>query len=37
MTRDTKVAIAIFFVVVLILLGLAGYGYLTGAWNQPPI
>lgn len=34
--RDSQMPILIFIMVVAVLLGLAGYGYMTGAWEQPP-
>lgn len=37
MTRpEAPVVIVIFAVVVAVLIGLALYGYLTGAWEMPP-
>ena len=36
MDRPTKAAITTFVVIVLLLLILALYGYLTGAWDEPP-
>jgi hypothetical protein len=36
MTSSTKVLVTVAAAVILILLGLAAYGYLTGAWEVPP-
>jgi hypothetical protein len=36
MDRGTKVMVTVAAAAVLILLGLAAYGYLTGAWEVPP-
>jgi hypothetical protein len=36
MDRQTKSAVAITVVAILVLLILAFYGYMTGAWDEPP-
>ncbi len=36
MTRERKVMFTVFIVVVVMLIGLAAYGYLTGAWETSP-
>ena len=36
MDRQTKSAIATVVVAILVLLILAFYGYMTGAWNEVP-
>jgi hypothetical protein len=35
MSRERKVMFTVFIVVVVMLLGLAAWGYFTGAWETP--
>lgn len=37
MDERTKIGIVIFLVVVAIVGALATYGWMTGAWEQPPV
>jgi hypothetical protein len=36
MDRNTKVMVTVAVVVIVMLLGLAAWGYFTGAWETPP-